>query len=208
MDRDLLVKRTVEDDLRGAVAAGEIALYFQPIIDLDSGLTTGFEALARWLHPKRGMIAPAEFIGLAEHSGIIGVLGNFILAEACSQAAKWPSNLKVAVNLAPSQLTRPNFAMDIVAILAESGLAPHRLELEITESVRLVENRAVRKALDDLKTLGIAIALDDFGTGNSSLNYLRAFAFDKVKIFASSAISDKGRQLKLSSTLCSRSPAI
>lgn len=182
MDRKILARRAIERDLRDAVDNSRITLSFQPIVNLGNGTINCFEALARWTHPTRGSVPPSEFIRLAEEMGIIGTLGDWILREACATAAAWPANIKVSVNLSPLQLTRPAFAADVAAALAASRLAPARLELEITESVPLVENGAMREVLNDLKRLGIGIALDDFGTGYSSLSYLRSFPFDRIKI--------------------------
>jgi diguanylate cyclase (GGDEF)-like protein len=194
MDRTYLSRREMEEDLRHAIGAEEITIHYQPIVNLATGEATGFEALARWQHPRRGMVMPGEFIPLAEDTGLIGALGNYVLANACRQAVNWPANFKVAVNLSPSQLARPNFRLEVITILNACGLSPLRLELEITESVRLIENAAMRDVLHDLRALGIGIALDDFGTGYSSLGYLQSFPFDKIKIDLSfiQALGDGG----------------
>ncbi|WP_297300378.1 EAL domain-containing protein [uncultured Methylovirgula sp.] len=182
MGKRLAARREIEKDLRAAIRKGLIAPHFQPIVDLMTGKTVGFEALARWIAPARGFVPPSLFVPIAEEIGVIGPLGNLILRQACQAAASWPSDIKVAVNLSSLQLSRQDFVEDIERALAESGLAPERLELEITETVPLIENAAMREMLCDLKSRGIGIALDDFGTGYSSLSYLRSFPFDRLKI--------------------------
>lgn len=182
MSRRMLARRAIERDLRQALARNEIGLQFQPIVNLATGKTVCFEALARWITPERGIVPPEEFIRIAEEIGIIIELGNWLLRRACREATRWPDDIKVAVNLSPLQISRHNFVHQVEAALAESGLPPERLELEITESVPLVANPAVRRALRALKGRGISIALDDFGTGYSSLSYLRSFPFDRLKI--------------------------
>ena len=182
MGKRLAARRELEKDLRTAIRKGEIAPHFQPIVDLATGKTVCFEALARWIAPSRGFVPPGLFIPIAEEIGLIGPLGDMILRHACLAAASWPTDIKVAVNLSSLQLSRPGFVQDIERALIESGLPPERLELEITESVPLIENAAMREMLRDLKSRGIGIALDDFGTGYSSLSYLRSFPFDRLKI--------------------------
>ncbi|MDR3407395.1 MAG: EAL domain-containing protein [Methylovirgula sp.] len=182
MGQHMLARRAMEKDLRQALAKGEITLHFQPIVHLATGKTTSFEALARWMEPSRGAVPPSEFIPIAEEIGIIVEFGNWFLRRACREAARWPADIKVAVNLSPLQLSRDNFIQQVEAALAESRLPPERLELEITESVPLVANPAIREVLRALKNRGVAIALDDFGTGYSSLSYLRSFPFDRLKI--------------------------
>ncbi len=182
MGQHMLARRAMEKDLRQALAKGEITLHFQPIVHLATGKTISFEALARWMEPTRGAVPPSEFIPIAEEIGIIVEFGNWFLRRACREAARWPADIKVAVNLSPLQLSRDNFVLQVEAALAESRLPPERLELEITESVPLVANPAMREVLRALKNRGVGIALDDFGTGYSSLSYLRSFPFDRLKI--------------------------
>ncbi len=182
MGRRMLARRAMEKDLRQALARNEITLHFQPIVDLASGKTVCFEALARWFEPSRGLVPPSEFIPIAEEIGIIVEFGNWFLRRACREAARWPADIRIAVNLSPLQLSHDDFIQQVEAALAESGLPPERLELEITESVPLIANSAMRGVLSALKSRGISIALDDFGTGYSSLSYLRSFPFDRLKI--------------------------
>lgn len=182
MSRRMLARRAMEKDLRQALARSEIKLHFQPIVDLATGKTICFEALARWYEPSRGFVPPSEFIPIAEEIGIIVELGSWLLRCACREAACWPADIKIAVNLSPLQLSRDNFIPLVEAALTESGLPPERLELEITESVPLIANPAMREVLCALKNRGISVALDDFGTGYSSLSYLRSFPFDRLKI--------------------------
>jgi diguanylate cyclase (GGDEF)-like protein len=182
MTSQLFVKREISTDLRRALKAGEFVPYYQPIVDLTTQTIVSFEALVRWQHPVRGLIPPAEFIPVAEEIGLIDALGELVLKEACREAADWPSDIKIAVNLSPTQLKNPLFVDDLVAILANTGLAPNRLELEITETVPLTANAQVRRVVTKIKELGVGICLDDFGTGYSSLSYLQSFPFDKIKI--------------------------
>jgi EAL domain-containing protein (putative c-di-GMP-specific phosphodiesterase class I) len=182
MDRRLQARRTLELDLRKAFANGEFELYYQPLINLQADQVSGFEALLRWHHPERGMVLPGEFIALAEEIGLIAPLGEWVLRKACSEAVRWPSGLKVAVNLSPAQFRTRSVVHAVVSALAYSGLPPHRLELEITESVLLGETEANTAILHKLREIGARISMDDFGTGYSSLSYLRSFPFDKIKI--------------------------
>jgi diguanylate cyclase (GGDEF)-like protein len=182
MNKELCDRRQIEMDLREAVERNELELHYQPIIDLRRNRVTGFEALARWRHPVRGLVPPAVFIPVAEDSGLVLPLGEWALTEACRRAVGWPEHLKVAVNLSPVQFSTPNLLDRIVRILAETGLAPNRLELEITERVFMENNRHTLSILHQLKALGIGISMDDFGTGYSSLSYLRSFPFDKIKV--------------------------
>ena len=175
-------RHAMQADLRHAIDHGELILEFQPILDIASGDITGAEALVRWLHPQRGRIAPNDFIPVAEESGLILPLGAWVLHRACREAATWEGNARVAVNLSPLQFRDPNLLDLVDAALAGSGLPPHRLELEITESVFLDAADRTVACLEALRARGIHIALDDFGTGYSSLSYLRSFPFDKVKI--------------------------
>ena len=181
MDKQLRDKRALQQDLRTAIVRGEIELHYQPQAYID-GEITGFEALVRWHHPRHGLVSPGVFIPLAEESGIIVELGEWILRTACREAASWPRPLNIAVNLSPVQFQHGDLAKLTHEILLETGLSPARLELEITEGVLIDDfNRAV-SILRRLKALGARIAMDDFGTGYSSLSYLQSFPFDKIKI--------------------------
>lgn len=182
MDAIVQLRRGLKQDLRSAVDAGAFRLVYQPIVDLESGTTIAAEALLRWRHPSRGTVPPADFVPLAEEMGLITPLGDWVLREACAAAARWRSGIKVCVNLSPLQLRKPGFVLDVVSALGQSGLAPHRLDLEVTESALLASDLAKRTALNDLHDLGVRLSLDDFGTGYSSLQLLRAFPFDKIKI--------------------------
>jgi len=182
MSAELEARSTLEGDLRDAIAQCHLEVHYQPFVDVAGGTRRGFEALVRWRHPSRGLIPPDQFIALAEETGLIVPLGEFVLRRACEDAARWPSDLMVAVNLSPIQFKEAELFETICSALTASGLAPHRLEIEITESVLLergVENHAF---MERLKSIGIELALDDFGTGYSSLSYLTAFPFDKIKI--------------------------
>ncbi len=182
MSAELEARSTLEGDLRDAIARCQLEVHYQPFVDADTGARRGFEALVRWRHPTRGLIPPDQFIPLAEETGLIVPLGEFVLRRACADAATWPSDLMVAVNLSPVQFKEAELFEMICAALADSGLPPQRLEIEITESVLLergVENHAF---MERLKSVGVELALDDFGTGYSSLSYLTAFPFDKIKI--------------------------
>ena len=182
MDARMKVRRALEFDLRQAVMCGELEVYYQPLVNIRDNKITGCEALLRWRHPTHGMVSPAEFIPIAEETGIINMLGEWVLRTACVEAATWPDHLMVSVNVSPVQFKHDNLAQTVVNALAASGLAADRLELEITESVLLHDNELTLAMLHQLKKLGVRIAMDDFGTGYSSLNYLRRFPFDKIKI--------------------------
>jgi diguanylate cyclase (GGDEF)-like protein len=182
MDARAQARRLLEVDLRGALLRGEFLVYYQPIHDLKANRVTGFEALVRWNHPLRGMIAPLNFIPLAEETGLIVPLGDWVLRTACSDAAGWSQDVCVAVNLSPAQFKSRNLVSSVVSALAVSGLAASRLELEITESVLLQDSDVTLATLHKLRALGVRISMDDFGTGYSSLSYLRSFPFDKIKI--------------------------
>lgn len=182
MDATLRERQALEKELRRAVEREEFELHYQPLINAGSAEVTGFEALVRWRHPERGLLPPSDFIGLAEDIGLINALGQWVLRRACNDAAAWPDSLKVAVNLSPEQFRQRTLAHTVVSALDDSKLAPHRLELEITESA-LLENTADTLALlHQFRALGVRIAMDDFGTGFSSLSYLRSFPFDRIKI--------------------------
>jgi diguanylate cyclase (GGDEF)-like protein/PAS domain S-box-containing protein len=182
MDAQMQDRRKLELDLRKALLADQFELHYQPVVDVRSGEVAGFEALLRWNHPERGMVPPDAFIPVAEEIGLIVPLGDWVLKQACREAATWPNNLSVAVNLSAVQFRNPSLALSVVSALGQSGLSASRLELEITESVLLQDDRAVRDALHQFRDLGVRICMDDFGTGYSSLSYLRSFPFDKIKI--------------------------
>ncbi len=182
MDRNIQSRRMLELDLRKAFANGEFELFYQPLINLQANAVSGFEALLRWRHPERGMIAPAQFIPLAEEIGLIVPLGEWVLRKACAEAMRWPGDLKVAVNLSPAQFRSRGLVQIVLTALAYSRLPANRLELEITESVLLGETDANLAMLHQLRGIGVRISMDDFGTGYSSLSYLRSFPFDKIKI--------------------------
>ena len=182
MDADMQARRLLEMDLRGALARSEFEVHYQPLVDLNSARLNGFEALLRWRHPQRGLVSPAEFIPLAEEIGLIGLIGAWVLRQACTDAAGWPGELTVAVNLSPVQFKSKTLTLDVVAALGASGLPSSRLELEITEAVMLHDTETTLATLKELKALGTRISMDDFGTGYSSLSYLRKFPFDKIKI--------------------------
>ncbi|RTL53681.1 MAG: EAL domain-containing protein [Bradyrhizobiaceae bacterium] len=182
MDARAQNRHRIETDLREAIANRSLQPFYQPLVDLKSGRITGVEALARWLHPQRGMISPGEFIPVAEETGLIGTLGNLMLRRACMDAASWPDPVRVAVNLSTLQFRAGNLLSVVMDALKQSGLPPKRLELEITESLLLEKSDDVLATLHALRALGVRISMDDFGTGYSSLSYLRSFPFDKIKI--------------------------
>ncbi|MCA1511799.1 EAL domain-containing protein [Bradyrhizobium sp. NBAIM01] len=182
MDARAQARRLLEMDLRAALQRDEFEVYYQPIREVASGRVVAFEALLRWNHPQRGLIAPISFIPLAEETGLIVQLGEFVLRSACADAATWPDDVDVAVNLSPVQFKSPNLIAAVTEALAISGLGARRLELEITESVLLQNSEATLTTLHELRAMGVRISLDDFGTGYSSLSYLRSFPFDKIKI--------------------------
>jgi diguanylate cyclase (GGDEF)-like protein/PAS domain S-box-containing protein len=182
MDARAKARRALEFDLREAIMCGGFELHYQPIVELGHDTVAGYEALLRWMHPTRGTISPSEFIPLAEDTGLINQLGEWVLATACREAASWPHHLKVAVNVSPVQIRSPGLVLTIVRILAESGLHAGRLELEMTETVLIQDDEATLSVLHNLRDLGVRIAMDDFGTGFSSLSYLHRFPFDKIKI--------------------------
>src|SRR5712692_8216953 len=182
MDKRLQARRSLELDMRSAIANGEFELYYQPIVHLETKRITGFEALLRWNHPLHGIVAPLNFISLAEETGLILPLGEWVLRTACSQAANWPEPIDVSINLSPAQFKSRNLVQIVLNALAASGLSPKRAVLEITESVFLQNEAGVVATLHQLRELGVRIAMDDFGTGYSSLSYLRSFPFDRIKI--------------------------
>jgi diguanylate cyclase (GGDEF)-like protein/PAS domain S-box-containing protein len=185
---DATERLSVENDLRRGIAQGQLRLYYQPIVHLDTGAIAGFEALVRWQHPVRGLVPPLEFIATAEQTGLIVPLGRYVLAEACQQAASWAEmhssgeQLRISVNVSAKQLVQPGWSDEVAQVLAESGLAPRQLVLEITESVLMDDADATAVRLEELRRLGVRIAIDDFGTGYSSLGYLRRLPVDILKI--------------------------
>jgi diguanylate cyclase (GGDEF)-like protein/PAS domain S-box-containing protein len=181
MDRQLRERRSLQQDLRSAVLHQQLMLHYQPQALVTGGIL-GFEALVRWHHPKRGLIAPGTFVPLAEESGLIIPIGEWVLRKACAEAATWPKPLQIAVNLSPVQFRHGDLPWLVHTVLMETGLAPSRLELEITEGVLFDDFSHATSVLRRLKALGVKIAMDDFGTGYSSLSYLQSFPFDKIKI--------------------------
>ncbi len=182
MDIRLQQRRRLELELHAALAKGEFELFFQPQVNLETGRISGFEALMRWNHPTRGLVAPSEFIHLTEEMGLIVPLGEWALRQACLEAMNWPDDIRVAVNLSPVQFSCHDLVGSVAAALTTSGLPARRLDLEITESVLLLHNTRNVQILHELRDLGVHISMDDFGTGYSSLSYLRSFPFDKIKI--------------------------
>ena len=182
MDAAMQTRRTMELDLREAMANEDFTVYYQPIFDLRANRVSGFEALVRWRHPLNGLVSPGDFIALAEELGLIVPIGEWILTRACRDAATWPDDLRVSVNLSPVQFRGESLVTTVSRALQAAGLSPRRLELEITETALLQDSEKVVSELHKLRDLGLRIALDDFGTGYSSLSYLRSFPFDKLKI--------------------------
>ncbi|AMN43711.1 EAL domain-containing protein [Rhodoplanes sp. Z2-YC6860] len=182
MDAEAHRRRALELDLRRALLRGEFEVYYQPIYELKSNLIAGFEALARWNHPTQGIVSPANFIPLAEETGLIVPLGDWVLRSACQQAAQWPDNVYIAVNLSPVQFKNRDLVRAVTDAITEAQIDPRRLELEITETVLLQDNETTLATLHKLHDFGVRISMDDFGTGYSSLSYLRSFPFDKIKI--------------------------
>jgi diguanylate cyclase (GGDEF)-like protein len=193
MDARMTVRRNLENDLRKALVRGEFELYYQPLVNLERNEISGCEALVRWHHSERGMISPAEFIPIAEESGLITRLGEWVIRTACAEAATWPNDLKVSVNVSPAQFKSQNIARTIMNALAAASLPAQRLEIEITEAILMQQTETTLATLHQLRELGVRIAMDDFGTGYSSLGYLRSFPFDKIKIDQSfiRALSDQ-----------------
>jgi len=175
-------QQSAESELRDALAAEQFELHYQPVIDVTSRRLCGVEALVRWRHPARGLIEPDQFIPLAESTGLVVALGEWVLQRACSDAVSWPADVKLAINISAVQFRKGNLFDVILCTLVETGLAPERLELEITEAALVENQEAHLTAIRQLRNLGIAVVLDDFGTGNSSINYLVSFPFDRVKI--------------------------
>ena len=182
MDEQARRRRQIEVDLRTAIRMGQFELYYQALYSLETERLTGFEALIRWNHPERGLINPLDFISIAEETNLIIPIGEWVIREACRQAALWPEHLRIAVNISPLQFRSTNLSNVIIQSLAASGISPNRLELEITESIFIENVENTLNCLHNLRNMGVRIALDDFGTGYSSLSYLRSFPFDKIKI--------------------------
>ena len=182
MNAKMQARRTLELALRSAVAEGQFEVYYQPLINIETGRVRSFEALVRWHRPGHGIVAPADFIALAEETGLIVPIGEWVLRQACKEAATWPDDVSVAVNLSPVQFKNRKLLATVVSALAVSGLPPSRLELEITEWLLLQDSEDTLDVLHQLRSLGIRISMDDFGTGYSSLAYLQKFPFDKIKI--------------------------
>jgi diguanylate cyclase (GGDEF)-like protein len=206
MEESVRTRRALEIDLREAQAKGELEVYFQPLVQLDPRKVSGFEALLRWHHPELGMVMPSRFIPIAEETGLIAAIGEWVLRQACAEAASWPGNTRIAVNLSPVQFDRSDIVDIVGAALRETRLEPHRLELEITEGVVMRDSGDVLATMRRLQALGVRLALDDFGTGYSSLSYLRSFPFDKVKIdgsFLADLHGDGGVIIRAVLGLCS-----
>ena len=182
MHEHLQERQRLEQDLRKALERGQMSLHYQPLVACTTGELTGFEALLRWQHPRRGMIPPTEFIPLAEESGLIISLGHWVLETACRTAAAWDEPWRIAVNVSPVQFRQPDFFEAVASVLAQTGLTPSMLEIEITEGVLMDGTAGTTATLNALRELGVRIVLDDFGTGYSSLSYLHSFRFDKLKI--------------------------
>jgi diguanylate cyclase (GGDEF)-like protein len=182
MDARMKLRRTLEVDLRKALVNNEFELHYQPLVRLADNKISGCEALLRWYHPERGLVSPTEFIPVAEETGLINAIGEWVLRQACAEAATWPDDVKVAINVSPVQFRSQNLPQAVISALAAARLAPHRLEMEITESVLMHSNETTLQRLHQLRELGVRISMDDFGTGYSSLSYLRSFPFDKIKI--------------------------
>ena len=182
MTRDLVRRREIESELRMAIQREELSIYFQPIVDLATGRIRSFEALVRWFHPEKGELRPDEFIPVAEETGVIITLGNWITAQAAKTAAQWPDDVTLCVNLSPLQIRAPGAALGILSAIREAGLPPSRLELEITESVFLEADETTDSFMRQLAAEGVRFAIDDFGTGYSSLGYLDKYPFGKIKI--------------------------
>jgi predicted signal transduction protein with EAL and GGDEF domain len=182
MDARMKTRRSLEIELRKALLNQEFELHYQPIVRFADNEVSGCEALLRWYHPERGVISPADFIPVAEETGLINAIGEWVLRQACAEAATWPDNIKIAVNVSPVQFRSQDLLRAVISALSAANLAPHRLELEITESVLMQSNETTLRRLHQLRELGVRISMDDFGTGHSSLSYLRSFPLDKIKI--------------------------
>ncbi len=182
MDAAAEERRKLQRELVNSLENDQMQVYYQPVIELSTGSKIGYEALVRWEHPQMGLVMPDKFIPLAEETGLIVQLGEWVIRNAVEQAASWDNDHMIAVNLSPAQMRSPSLISTVVNSLASTGLEPARLELEITENVLMNDSDSNMRTLHSLRALGVRISLDDFGTGYSSLNYLRAFPFDKIKI--------------------------
>ncbi|GMM92978.1 putative bifunctional diguanylate cyclase/phosphodiesterase [Qipengyuania sp. MTN3-11] len=182
MTRDLVRRREIEAELRAALQRDELSIFFQPIVDLSTGRIRAFEALVRWFHPEKGELRPDEFIPVAEETGAIVTLGNWITAQAARAAAQWPADITLAVNLSPLQIKAPGAALGILNALRDAGLDPRRLELEVTETLFMEDSPTVGSFIEELSAVGVRFALDDFGTGYSSLGYINKWPFSKIKV--------------------------
>ncbi|MCL6251736.1 EAL domain-containing protein [Altererythrobacter sp. KTW20L] len=182
MTRDLARRKEIEAELRGAILRDELSIYFQPIMDLSTGRIRGFEALVRWFHPDKGELLPDEFIPVAEETGLIITLGNWITRTAARACASWPEDMKLAVNLSPAQISAPGAALGVLAALKEAQLDPRRLELEVTESLFVEDKHETTVFMEQLAAEGVTFALDDFGTGYSSLHYINKYPFSTIKV--------------------------
>ena len=182
LDERTKQRRVLEAGLRNALANGQLELEYQPLVAASTGRIISAEALVRWRHPERGLIPPTEFIGLAEETGLVQPLGNWVLRTACAEAATWPEGISIAVNLSPAQFRERSLVALVASALDAAGLSPHRLELEITEGILLTDEKRTIETLTELRAMGVRISMDDFGTGYSSLSYLRKFPFDRIKI--------------------------
>lgn len=182
VEAEVVSRWQTEQDLKSALGSNQFELHFQPVVDIRTVQITGFEALIRWRRPGYGLIRPIEFLSIAEKSGLINPIGDWVLQEACSLATRLPMSMRIAVNLSALQLLKPTFALDVAKALSQTGLSPSKLELEITESTFLLEEKGTVACLKDIRDLGVSIALDDFGTGFSTLSHLRAFSIDRIKI--------------------------
>ncbi|MFA6220575.1 MAG: EAL domain-containing protein [Erythrobacter sp.] len=182
LDRAAHARRELESDLRDAISRGQLRLHYQPVIDLDSGAITGYEALLRWHHPRHGLIGPADFLAIAEETGLILPIGGWVIRQALAEISRWKGDFRIAINLSPTQVLSPNLVALVAQALHSNGIAPERVEFEITEHVLMLESETGNDTLARLRELGTRIALDDFGTGYSSLGYLRQTLFDRIKI--------------------------
>ena len=215
MDALFQERRQMELDLFTALGQGQFRIHYQPLISFHTKRISGFEALLRWQHPERGLVSPSEFIPIAEETGLIVQLGDWVMREACIEAATWPEDIRIGINVSPIQFSRGNVVNSVIGALAISGLAPERLEIEITETVLLDGSEKTLKLLEQLRAIGVRVVMDDFGTGYSSLGYLRDFQFDKIKIDQSfvrdisrtetsfaiiQAITELGRKFGISTT--------
>jgi EAL domain-containing protein (putative c-di-GMP-specific phosphodiesterase class I) len=182
MDAERLRRRQLEMDLRNALKNDQLVLHYQPIVNAESGEIASCEALVRWIHPERGLIPPLQFVPLAEEMGLITKIGEWVLNQACRDATLMPKAMKMAVNVSVQQIKNPSFPLQVVAALNNSGLAPSRLELELTETIMASGDEVVLQSIKQLRDIGVRIALDDFGVGFSSLSCLKDFEFDRIKI--------------------------